>query len=143
MRLVFGLVLLAIGVSVSTSGAVGILRMPDVYLRIQSSSKTVTLGALPVLAALVVVEGPLTSYGGRALIVAVLLLVMNPLATHALARAAYSVGIPMWSGAVVDQAAARVPGQGGTGPGGTDSGGSGPAGGGGRGSGPGSEDRGR
>ncbi|GIH14468.1 monovalent cation/H(+) antiporter subunit G [Rugosimonospora africana] len=110
MRLVFVIALLAVGVAVSTSGAVGILRMPDVYLRIQCSSKPVTLGALPVLVALVIAKGPVSSYGGRALIVAVLLLVMNPLATHALARAAYSVGIPMWSGAVVDQAAARAAG---------------------------------
>jgi multicomponent Na+:H+ antiporter subunit G len=102
--------LLVVGVAVSTSGAVGILRMPDVYLRIQCSSKSVTLGALPVLVALVVAKGPLTGYGGRALIVAVLLLVMNPVATHALARAAYSSGIPMWSGAVVDQAATPVSG---------------------------------
>lgn len=108
MRQVFVMALLAVGVAVSASGAVGILRMPDVYLRIQCSSKPVTLGALPVLAALVVAKGPLTSYGGRALIVAVLLLVVNPLAAHALARAAYSVGIPMWPGAVMDQAAARA-----------------------------------
>ncbi|GAA5195874.1 hypothetical protein GCM10023322_63550 [Rugosimonospora acidiphila] len=102
--------LLALGLAVSLSGAVGILRMPDVYLRIQCSSKTVTLGAMPVLLALVVAKGPVTSYGGRALIVAALLLVMNPVATHALARAAYSVGIPMWPGAVVDQAAATASG---------------------------------
>lgn len=107
MREVVVMALLAVGVAVSTSGAVGILRMPDVYLRIQCSSKPVTLGALPVLAALVVAKGPLTGYGGRALIVAVLLLVVNPMATHALARAAYSVGIPMWPGAVMDQAGER------------------------------------
>jgi multicomponent Na+:H+ antiporter subunit G len=99
--------LLAVGSAVSLSGAVGILRMPDVYLRIQASTKTVTLGALPVLLALVVAEGPVTSYGGRALLVATLLLVMNPVAAHALARAAYKSGVPMWSGAVVDQAAER------------------------------------
>jgi multicomponent Na+:H+ antiporter subunit G len=33
----------------------------------------------------------------------VLLLVMNPLSGHALARAAYKVGVPMWRGAVLDQ----------------------------------------
>ncbi len=110
MREAAVIVLLAVGLTASTNGAVGILRMPDVYLRIQCSSKTVTLGAMPVLLALVVAKGPLTSYGGRALIVAALLLVMNPVATHALARAAYSVGIPMWSGAVVDQAAAVASG---------------------------------
>jgi multicomponent Na+:H+ antiporter subunit G len=102
--------LLAVGIVVSTGGAIGILRMPDVYLRIQASTKTITLGALPVLLALVVAEGPMTNYGGRALLVAILLLVMNPVASHALARAAHKSGVPMWSGAVLDQAAERRPG---------------------------------
>ena len=79
------------------------VRMPDVYTRIQCSSKTITMGALPALVALVVAEGPISAYGGRALLVAFLLMVVNPLASHALARAAYKSGVPMWSGSVLDQ----------------------------------------
>ena len=89
-------VLIALGLLVSVSGALGILRMPDVYLRIQASTKNVTLGALPVLLGLVVAEGFFTPYTGRALIIAVLLLVMNPISSHALARAAYKARVPMW-----------------------------------------------
>jgi multicomponent Na+:H+ antiporter subunit G len=99
--------LAAVGLAFSLSGVVGIIRMPDVYTRIQCSSKTVTMGALPALIALVIAEGPISNYGGRALIVAFLLVVVNPLASHALARAAYKRGVPMWSGSVVDQPAAR------------------------------------
>jgi multicomponent Na+:H+ antiporter subunit G len=95
--------LAAVGVGFSLSGAVGIVRMPDVYTRIQCSSKAVTMGALPLLAALAVAEGPLTPYGGRALIVAVLFFVFSPLASHALGRAAYKSGVPMWDGSVIDQ----------------------------------------
>lgn len=97
------IVLAVIGGLFSLSGAVGILRLPDVYGRIQSSTMIVTMGALPALIALAVGEGPVSSYGGRALLVAVLLLVVNPAASHALARAAYKTGIPMWPGAVADQ----------------------------------------
>jgi multicomponent Na+:H+ antiporter subunit G len=104
VRIAIVVVLLAIGMASSISGAVGILRLPDTYLRIQASSKTVTMGALPVLVAVVVAKGFDSVYAARALIVAVLLLVMNPLATHALARAAYKAGVPMWTGAVTDQA---------------------------------------
>ncbi|MCA1689818.1 MAG: monovalent cation/H(+) antiporter subunit G [Actinobacteria bacterium] len=93
----------AIGVAFSLTGAVGILRMPDVYTRIQCSSKTITMGALPVLLALVVAQGPFTTWGSRALLVTLLLLLVNPAASHALARAAYKAEVPMWSGAVVDQ----------------------------------------
>ncbi|MBV8462146.1 MAG: monovalent cation/H(+) antiporter subunit G [Acidimicrobiales bacterium] len=96
-------VLAGIGLFFSLSGALGILRMPDVYCRIQCSSKTVTMGALPALVALVVGEGPISSFGSRALIVAVLLLIVSPTASHALARAAYKAGVPMWKGAVRDE----------------------------------------
>lgn len=104
IRTVIATALIVLGLAVSISGALGILRMPDVYLRIQASTKNVTLGALPVLLGLVVGEGLLTPYTGRALIIAVLLLVMNPVSSHALARAADKARVPMWRGAVVDQA---------------------------------------
>ena len=103
MREVFVIALAAVGLAFSLSGAVGILRMPDVYCRIQCSSKMITMGALPVLVALVVGRGVLTPFGSRALLVAVLLLVVNPAASHALARAAYKAGVPMWPGAVRDE----------------------------------------
>jgi multicomponent Na+:H+ antiporter subunit G len=103
VREVIVVALAVIGLAFSLSGAVGILRMPDVYSRIQCSSKTITMGALPVLIALVVGEGPVSVYGSRALLIAVLLLVVNPAASHALVRAAYKTGVPMWPGAVTDE----------------------------------------
>lgn len=103
VALVAAAVLCGIGVLVSLTGAVGLLRMPDLYTRIQCSSKTVTTGCVPTLLGLVVAEGPITSYGGRALLVAGLLLVLNPAASHALARASYRRGIPMWPGSVADE----------------------------------------
>jgi multicomponent Na+:H+ antiporter subunit G len=95
--------LCAVGLTFTLSGAIGILRMPDVYCRIQCSSKTITMGALPALLGLVVAEGPFTAYGGRVLVVVLLLAIVNPAASHALARAAYKVGVPMWAGTVVDE----------------------------------------
>jgi multicomponent Na+:H+ antiporter subunit G len=92
-----------IGLAFSLSGVMGILRMPDVYSRIQCSSKTITMGALPVLIAIVIGQGPVSNYGSRALLVAVLLLVVNPVSSHALARAAYKAGVPIWPGSVTDQ----------------------------------------
>lgn len=107
MRSIAFQVLSIIGLAFSLSGAVGIVRMPDLYTRIQCSSKTITMGALPALVALVVGEGVVTSYASRALIVAALLLIVNPAASHALARAAYKSGVPMWHGAVRDEVAER------------------------------------
>ena len=104
MRDALVLGLAAIGLAFSLSGAFGISRMPDLYTRLQCSSKNVTMGALPLLLAVVVEKGPVSPYGGRALLVAVLVLVANPVAAHALARAAYRSGVAMWPGSVVDQA---------------------------------------
>ncbi len=91
----------------SLSGALGIVRMPDVYTRVQYSSKTITMGALPALLALVVGEGPISDYGADALLIAILLGVVNPAASHALLRAAYKAGVPQWSGAERDDARER------------------------------------
>jgi multicomponent Na+:H+ antiporter subunit G len=98
-------VLCGVGLFFSLTGAVGLLRMPDLYTRIQCSSKTITMGALPTLAGLVAAQGPVTAYGSRALLVAFFLLLLNPAASHALARAAYKTGLPMWRGAVCDEPA--------------------------------------
>ena len=97
--------LCVVGIFFSLTGALGIVRMPDVYTRIQCSSKTITMGALPMLIGLAVAKGPVTTYGSRALVVAVLLLLVNPIASHAIARAAYKTRVPMWEGAVVDEPA--------------------------------------
>ena len=97
--------LCVVGIFFSLSGAIGILRMPDVYTRIQCSSKTITAGALPLLAALALAKGAVSAYGARALLVAALLLLVNPIASHALVRAAYKTGVPMWGGAVADETA--------------------------------------
>lgn len=104
MRDAVALGLACVGLFFSLSGALGILRMPDVYTRIQCSSKNVTMGALPLLLAVVVEKGLVSTYASRALVVAILVLVVNPVAAHALARAAYGIGVPMWPGSVVDQA---------------------------------------
>jgi multicomponent Na+:H+ antiporter subunit G len=107
VREIVAAVLCGIGVFFSLTGAVGMVRMPDLYTRIQCSSKTVTMGLLPTLLGLVVAEGPITQYGGRALLLAVLVLLLNPAASHAVARAAYKRGVPMWAGSVIDEAAER------------------------------------
>jgi multicomponent Na+:H+ antiporter subunit G len=95
--------LCCVGLFSSLTGAVGLIRMPDLYSRIQCSSKTITMGAMPVLVAVVVHEGLVSVYGSRGLLVAVLLLIVNPAASHALARAAYKTDVPMWEGAVRDE----------------------------------------
>lgn len=98
--------LLIVGLAFSASGVLGILRMPDLYTRIQCSSKTITMGALPTLLAVAIAE-PTSVVIPRLVLIAGLLLVVNPAASHALARASYKRGVPMWPGAVRDDPRAR------------------------------------
>ena len=97
------MVLAGVGALFSISGAVGVLRMPDVYSRMQCTSKVITMGALPALLAVAVGKGIFSPYGIRALMVAFLVLILNPAASHALGRAAYKTGIRQWHGAVADE----------------------------------------
>ena len=106
VREIAAVVLGLAGLFFSLSGAVGIWRMPDLYTRIQCSGKTATMGALPAILALMVGAGWATTYSSRALIMGFLLVVLNPASAHALARAAYKVGVPQTPRAV---AAARGP----------------------------------
>ena len=96
-------VLSGIGLFFSLSAAVGILRMPDLYTRLQCSSKSITMGALPLLVAVAVAKGPISAYGGRALFVGLLIMLLGSATAHALSRAAYKVDVPMWRGAVTDE----------------------------------------
>lgn len=95
-------VLILIGSLFSSLGAVGVLRMPDVYMRIQAATKSATLGvSCLVLAAAVLFD----SFGAsaRAILVVAFLMLTAPIAAHIIGRAAYAVGTPLWDRTVIDE----------------------------------------
>ena len=75
--------------------ALGVLRMPDFYTRMHAVSKAETLGVLFTIAALVVSSG-LSLVTVKLVFLAVFLFFANPTSTHAIARAAFRVGLPPW-----------------------------------------------
>jgi multicomponent Na+:H+ antiporter subunit G len=80
---------------------VGLLRLPDVYNRIQASTKCVTLGTCSVLlGAAVAMGGPVAA---KALLCVVFVLIACPTAAHAVGRAAHRSGIRLWEGSVGDE----------------------------------------
>jgi multicomponent Na+:H+ antiporter subunit G len=94
-----------LGLFFNFTAVVGLLRMPDLYCRLHSSAKNTTLGAALIIGALAARElqlGVLPAVA-KILFIGVLLLVVTPIASHALARAAYLYGVPLWEGTVVDQ----------------------------------------
>ncbi len=76
-------------------GTLGIIRFPDIYTRLQTSSKCDAAGAVALLVGLMVREG-LDSLSLRILIILMFLLLTNPVASHAIARSAAIRGIKPW-----------------------------------------------
>jgi multicomponent Na+:H+ antiporter subunit G len=85
-------VLLAGGGLACVVGGVGVLRMPDFYTRVHAASVSDNVGALLLLAGLVLQAGP-TLVAAKLAIVGLLIFFTSPVATHALVRAALARGV--------------------------------------------------
>jgi multicomponent Na+:H+ antiporter subunit G len=83
---------LVAGVAFCVVGAIGLIRMPDLYTRMHAASVTDTLGAGLILLGLVFQAG-FTLVTAKLLMIGMLLLLTSPTATHALARAAFVRGV--------------------------------------------------
>jgi multicomponent Na+:H+ antiporter subunit G len=91
-----------IGPAFALLAALGILRMPDVFTRMQASTKASTLGLGCVL------MGAALQFGDAASIVLLLTIgaftfLTTPVSAHVIARAAYRAGVPLWVGTVLDE----------------------------------------
>jgi len=99
---VIGYILIAIGILFNIFGCVGLVRFPDVYNRLQASTKCVTLGTVLLLVGVAIANGT-GAMVAKAIICAVFVLVTSPTAAHAIAKGAYASGVPLWEGTVVDK----------------------------------------
>ena len=80
-------ILLSVGVAAELLFALGVLLARDTFDRLHFSAAAGVAGQIPICAAVVVGAG-LSATGVKALLIAGVLLVMNPILTHATARAA-------------------------------------------------------
>jgi multicomponent Na+:H+ antiporter subunit G len=81
----------------------GVLRLPDVLIRMHASTKAGTLGSGLILVA-VAVHFADTATITRAVATILFLLITAPVAAHMIGRAAFKVGVPMWKTRVEDGA---------------------------------------
>jgi multicomponent Na+:H+ antiporter subunit G len=86
--------------------AVGLLRMPDLFMRLACTAKSATVGLGLLLLGLAwsFSELDITS---RALATIFFLLFTTPVATHRIARVAYLDGIRLWEGTILDELKGR------------------------------------
>ena len=98
---VVGLVFIAVGLAFDFLGCLGLVRLPDVYNRLQAATKAVTVGTCSILLGTFFVVG-FTQAGVKALLCIVFLILTAPVAAHAVARGAHRAGIKLWDKSVVD-----------------------------------------
>lgn len=84
--------LIAIGSVSLIIGAIGILRLPDVYTRMHAASITDTLGAGTIILGLILQAG-LTLVAGKLFLILIFIFFTSPASSFALAHAALSSGV--------------------------------------------------
>ena len=90
------------GATLILLAAVGILRMPDLFTRMQAATKASTLGIGCLLAAAAIQLFDVSSLF-RALSIGAFIMLTSPVSSHVIARAAYVTRVPLWEHTIVDE----------------------------------------
>jgi len=98
---VFGTIITAIGTIFLLLGGLGVFRFPDVYNRLQAGTKCTTLGAFLTIIGVGITQ---PDWLPKTLVIALFILITNPISNHALGRASRKSGVPLCDRSVVDKA---------------------------------------
>jgi multicomponent Na+:H+ antiporter subunit G len=90
-----GAAFMLLGTFFFLTGTLGYFRLPDFFTRMHALGKSDTLGAFLSLLGIACCTG-WTLLSVKIVLVAVFILIANPTATHALARAALTSGLQPW-----------------------------------------------
>ena len=97
---IFGTVITAIGTIFLLLGGLGVFRFPDVYNRLQAGTKCTTLGAFLTIIGVGITQPDWLS---KTLVIALFILITNPISNHALGRASRKSGVSLCDRSVVDK----------------------------------------
>lgn len=95
------IILSSIGCLAILFAAIGVLRMPDFYLRLSVTVKAATMG-VGILLLCAAILYPDISVTTKALAICFFIVLTAPIAAHMIAKAAYFTETPQWEGTVVD-----------------------------------------
>jgi multicomponent K+:H+ antiporter subunit G len=104
--------LVLLGGLFSLVGAVGLLRLPDFYMRLHAPTKATTLGVGGVLLASLGLAWWRGEPGVQALLITLFLFVTAPVSANLMALAAMHLGVPSRAGPPPAQVPAQVPSDG-------------------------------
>jgi len=99
---IIGLIFIGIGLTFDVLGCLGLVRLPDVYCRLQAATKCVTLGTCSILFGTFLVVG-FTAAGIKSLLCIIFVILTAPVAAHAIARGAHRAGVKLWKDSIVDK----------------------------------------
>ena len=102
MAEIIGYTFIGVGMAFNFLGCLGLVRLPDLYNRLQASTKCVTFGTCGIMLGIFVMNG-FTAVGVKALFCAVFLLLTSPVSAHAIARGAHIVGFKLWEKSICDK----------------------------------------
>lgn len=102
IREIIGMAFILVGITFDFFGVLGLVRLPDVYNRLQAATKCVTFGSAGVLFGVFVLQG-FNSFGFKALLGIVFIFLTSPVAAHAISRAAHRSNIPLDKRTIVDK----------------------------------------
>ena len=97
-----GIVFISIGLFFDFFGCLGLIRLPDLYNRLQAATKCVTFGTCSIMLGTFLILGPTTA-GIKSLLCILFLVLTAPVSAHALARSAHIYGIKLWKKSVCDK----------------------------------------
>jgi len=100
----FGAIVTLAGSILLFLGALGVLRMPDVYNRMQAGTKATTLGSILFLIGISIGHYECGCFGKLILLI-LFVIFTNPISSNALARAAHFAGTKLTSRSVKDDLA--------------------------------------
>lgn len=103
MNEIIGIIIIAIGVAFNLFGCIGLVRLPDVYNRLQAATKCVTLGTCGIMFGIFMYAGFSSGLAIKALVAIPFIFLTSPTAAHALARGAHLFGVKLWPNSVVDR----------------------------------------
>lgn len=102
MNEIIGIIFILVGLVFDIFGCIGLIRLPDVYNRLQATTKCVTLGTCSILLGTLLFKG-FGPTGVKAILAIIFLLLTSPVAAHALARGAHKSGVKLWEKSVCDK----------------------------------------
>lgn len=97
-----GKIFIGIGLFFDFFGCLGLIRLPDIYNRLQAATKCVTFGTCSILFGVFLMVG-FTPTGIKSLLCILFLVITTPAGAHAIARGSQKADVSLWKESAINQ----------------------------------------